>query len=118
MDPKGRNPGDVGLLEYLEDIIGSNKHVERIAELDGKTEELDETRIEAVNRFKVALNEVRKLSGDCKEAADWIAKEREFLKLQTYKFYVNLHTGIQEYNNAIAKLNKMREELQVIKNER
>jgi hypothetical protein len=28
MGAKGKNPGDVGLLEYLEDIIGSNRHVE------------------------------------------------------------------------------------------
>jgi structural maintenance of chromosome 4 len=32
MKPKSQGPHDEGLLEYLEDIIGSNKHVERIEE--------------------------------------------------------------------------------------
>ena len=30
MKPKAQGPHDEGLLEYLEDIIGSNKYVERI----------------------------------------------------------------------------------------
>jgi structural maintenance of chromosome 4 len=34
MDPKGKNEGDVGLLEYLEDIIGSNTEVEKITNLE------------------------------------------------------------------------------------
>ena len=32
MKPKSQSPHDEGLLEYLEDIIGSNKHVEAIEE--------------------------------------------------------------------------------------
>lgn len=32
MRPKAQGPHDEGLLEYLEDIIGSNKHVEKINE--------------------------------------------------------------------------------------
>jgi structural maintenance of chromosome 4 len=33
MKPKGATSTDVGLLEYLEDIIGSNKFIERIEEV-------------------------------------------------------------------------------------
>jgi structural maintenance of chromosome 4 len=33
MKPKGATSTDVGLLEYLEDIIGSNKYIERIEEV-------------------------------------------------------------------------------------
>ena len=32
MKPKAQTPHDEGFLEYLEDIIGSNKYVERIEE--------------------------------------------------------------------------------------
>lgn len=32
MAPKARGPHDEGLLEYLEDIIGSNTYVEKIEE--------------------------------------------------------------------------------------
>lgn len=33
MKPKAVNPGDTGLLEYLEDIIGTDKYVEKIEEM-------------------------------------------------------------------------------------
>ena len=33
MKPKGQTPHEEGLLEYLEDIIGSNRFVERIEEV-------------------------------------------------------------------------------------
>ena len=34
MKPKASGPGEEGLLEYLEDIIGSAAYVERIAEAE------------------------------------------------------------------------------------
>lgn len=33
MKPKAVNPGDTGLLEYLEDLIGTDKYVELIEQL-------------------------------------------------------------------------------------
>jgi structural maintenance of chromosome 4 len=36
MKPKGQTPQDEGLLEYLEDIIGSNRFVERIEAVSNK----------------------------------------------------------------------------------
>jgi structural maintenance of chromosome 4 len=30
MKPKGTSPNDEGLLEYLEEIIGSSQHIEKI----------------------------------------------------------------------------------------
>ena len=65
MDPKGKNAGDVGLLEYLEDIIGSNRYVERITEIEASLEIADDTRIEQTNRVKAAQNELRVLGADC-----------------------------------------------------
>ena len=40
MDPKGKNADNPGLLEYLEEIIGSNKNVPQILEMEQKIEEL------------------------------------------------------------------------------
>ena len=42
MKPKGLNPGDEGLLEYMEDIIGTNQYVEPIEEAGKKLEELND----------------------------------------------------------------------------
>lgn len=73
MDPKAKNPGDIGLLEYLEDIIGSNRHVEKIEELEKALEESDELRLEQTNRVKANQGELRALSTECKIAADYIS---------------------------------------------
>lgn len=85
MDPKGKNPGDVGLLEYLEDIIGSNKHVEDIEELDKTIEESDELRLEQTNRVKANQAELRALNADCSKAKAYIKLERDLQKLEVYK---------------------------------
>lgn len=54
MKPKAANPNEIGLLEYLEDIIGSNKFVEDIEILAKVCEECNEKRIEQTNRVKAS----------------------------------------------------------------
>ena len=46
MKPKALNQNEIGLLEYLEDIIGSNKFVDEIETLERVLEECNERRIE------------------------------------------------------------------------
>ena len=54
MKPIAPNPNETGLLEYLEDIIGSNQYVEKIEELEKALEEKNDERIEKTNRVKAA----------------------------------------------------------------
>jgi structural maintenance of chromosome 4 len=46
MKPKAMNENETGLLEYLEDIIGSNRYVEEIKTLERVLEDCNEKRIE------------------------------------------------------------------------
>lgn len=46
MKPKGQTPKEEGLLEYLEDIIGSNAFVPMIQDIESKVEEHNAVRIE------------------------------------------------------------------------
>ena len=48
MKPKAPNEHEDGMLEYLEDIIGSSRFKEPIEELAKKVEELNEARGEKV----------------------------------------------------------------------
>ena len=98
MDAKGKNPGDVGLLEYLEDIIGSNRHVESIGQLEVAIEESDELRLEQTNRVKADHAQIRELESDCKLAADFIKTEREHYKLQVFRQFIILNEEIASYN--------------------
>lgn len=50
MKPKGLTEHEDGLLEYLEDIIGSDRFVEAAEEAAKKVEELSDQRTEKVHR--------------------------------------------------------------------
>ena len=77
MKPKAQNPGDEGLLEYLEDIIGTNQYVESIEEKAKSLEALNEQRGGQVNRLKLVEKERDALGGAKAEAETFMAKERQ-----------------------------------------
>ena len=52
MKPKATNSNETGLLEYLEDIIGSNKHITEIEKLESELEVKNDEKIEKTNRVK------------------------------------------------------------------
>ena len=56
MKPKGQNENETGLLEYLEDIIGSNKFIEETNEVSAQVEDCNEVRLEHTNRVKATRN--------------------------------------------------------------
>lgn len=75
MKPKGVNKGDEGLLEYLEDIIGSDRYIEGIEKTASTVEELNEERGHKLNRVKASERERDALEGAKNEAEDYLAKE-------------------------------------------
>lgn len=79
MKPKATTPHEDGLLEYLEDIIGSNRHVEAIAESGKRVESLNEERSHKLNRVKAAERERDSLEDAKTEAEDFMDKERDLL---------------------------------------
>ncbi|GLJ12037.1 hypothetical protein SUGI_0182570 [Cryptomeria japonica] len=82
MKPKSQGPHDEGFLEYLEDIIGSNKYVERIEEASKQLEVLNENRSGIVQRVKLAEKEKDSLEGAKNEAEAFMLKEAELFKWQ------------------------------------
>lgn len=57
MKPKAAGPNEEGLLEYLEDIIGSNRYVKDIEECGTLVDQLTEKRQEKLNRVKLVEKE-------------------------------------------------------------
>ena len=52
MDPKRNTEDDEGMLEYLDDVIGSDKYTEQANEAVARVETLTEQRQERINRDK------------------------------------------------------------------
>ena len=89
MAPKGKNENDEGLLEYLEDIIGSNKYVEQAAAAAERVEQLTELRQEKLNRVKAAEKEKDGLAGAKHEAESLVGKDREVRRKKNVLFQIH-----------------------------
>lgn len=68
MKPKGLTEHDTGMLEFLEDIVGSSRFMKPIELLSKRVEELNEQRQEKLNRVKLVEKEKDELE-EPKEAA-------------------------------------------------
>jgi structural maintenance of chromosome 4 len=86
MPPKGKTENDEGLLEYLEDIIGSSKFVEATNQAAEKVESLTELRQEKLNRVKAVEKEKDNLEGAKLEAESLLVKDREIRRKQNILF--------------------------------
>ncbi|WVZ15351.1 hypothetical protein V8G54_012917 [Vigna mungo] len=82
MKPKAQGPHDEGFLEYLEDIIGTNKYVEKIDESHKLLESLNEKRSGVVQMVKLAEKERDGLEDVKNEAETYMLKELSLLKWQ------------------------------------
>lgn len=111
MKPKAVNAHEDGLLEYLEDIIGSNRHIERIEASAALVESLNEERSHKLNRVKAAERERDALESAKEEAVDYIDKEREVLtktiqlfKARQFEKFKSLEKHLEEEKEAKGKL--------------
>ncbi|KAK7266394.1 hypothetical protein RIF29_19038 [Crotalaria pallida] len=80
MKPKAQGPHDEGFLEYLEDIIGTNKYVEMIDESHKQLESLNERRSGVVQMVKLSEKERDSLEDVKNEAEAYMLKELSLLK--------------------------------------
>ncbi|XP_045540239.1 structural maintenance of chromosomes protein 4 [Papilio machaon] len=70
MKPKGQSEHESGMLEYLEDIIGTSRYKEPIEQLSVKVEEYSEMRKEKLNRVRLVEAEKLKLEQPMREAVE------------------------------------------------
>ena len=63
MKAKAENENETGMLEFLEDIIGSNRLVKPLSKLQSKVDELNDLRAEKMNRVRVVEKEKNCLGG-------------------------------------------------------
>ncbi|NWW70386.1 SMC4 protein, partial [Climacteris rufus] len=80
MKPKGQTEHDEGMLEYLEDLIGSARFKEPIQSLCRRVEQLNERRGEKLNRVKMVEKEKDALEEDRNQAIEFLRLENEIFK--------------------------------------
>ncbi|KAK9962804.1 hypothetical protein ABG768_008156 [Culter alburnus] len=91
MKPKGQTEHDEGMLEYLEDIIGSCRLKEPINVLCRRVELLNEQRGEKLNRVKLVEKEKSALEGEKNKAVEFLTLENDIFKKRNLlcQFYVH-----------------------------
>ncbi|KAI8848749.1 RecF/RecN/SMC [Chytridium lagenaria] len=75
MKPKGQTEHEDGLLEYLEDIIGTTKYKVKIDEANTLLDQCNEEREEKLNRLKIVEKDKNALEPRKQEAEEFISLE-------------------------------------------
>ncbi|MBN3310461.1 SMC4 protein, partial [Amia calva] len=91
MKPKGQTEHDEGMLEYLEDIIGSWRLKEPIHLLCRRVELLNEQRGEKLNRVKIVEKEKDALEGEKNCAIEFLKLENEIFKKRNHVCQYYIH---------------------------
>lgn len=99
MKPKGQTEHETGLLEYLEDIIGTDKYIPMLEESSKKLEELNEKRQSMVTRAKIAERERDGLEADKTAAEAYLSKELECLEAQSVLAQLSAKEATVWYSN-------------------
>nr|CCA22531.1 hypothetical protein CHGG_09697 [Albugo laibachii Nc14] len=85
-----------GLLEYLEDIIGSNKYIYPIEEAWEVLEKLNERRSQKLNRVRVSEQEKEHLEVPRTEALAYLRKEREIYAKENILYQLYIHSTVEK----------------------
>jgi structural maintenance of chromosome 4 len=107
MKPKAANEHDDGLLEYLEDIIGTSKYKAPIEESATQVEELNEVCVEKSSRVQHVEKEKKSLEDKKDKALAFIRDENELATKQSALYQVCIeqcNDSLQVSQEATAKI--------------
>ncbi|KLT44076.1 hypothetical protein CC85DRAFT_311309 [Cutaneotrichosporon oleaginosum] len=108
MKPKAQNEHEDGLLEYLEDIIGTTKYKQPIEDASEQVEGLNEERSEKMNRLRVVEREKASLEDKKREAEDYLRDTNELTRKKSLLWQYHMYTlqnNIEITTKAIDGLN-------------
>ena len=72
-------------------------------------EEKNDERIEKTNRVKAAQIELNSLESEKNVAVSYIKKERDYMILTNFLFFIELMEAVKYYNNSVEKICILRE---------
>ncbi|KAK0172379.1 hypothetical protein PV328_005704 [Microctonus aethiopoides] len=125
MKPKAQNEHDVGMLEFLEDIIGTARYKLPLQQLMDQVDILSERLMERMNRLRIVEKERESLHEPMQEAVDYLKMENTIAKLQNKLYYckksetTNLLKNSEENHKELENdYDKLKEEMKNIHNEK
>lgn len=107
MKPKAENENDDGLLEYLEDIIGTSEYKKSIEESEGKLEVLNEECTAKSHRLDIVKKEIKGLQNKKDEVVKLLRMENEMTMKKSMYYQIKIHklkSSIKLNTESLAKL--------------
>lgn len=111
MKAKAQTEHEEGLLEYLEDIIGTNKYIEQIENCARTVDSANDLCATKTVRVKAAEREVQFLEKDKKAAENYIRMENQLVIQKAEYYQVSRFKAQELIAKASAKLEQLREKL-------
>merc|ERR1712106_414560 len=112
MKPKGLTEHDTGMLEFLEDIVGSSRFMKPIELLSKRVEELNEQRQEKLNRVKLVEKEKDELEEPKEAAVAHLQLENE-ITVKNHRLYQRyILACTRTMDKAVAKKKEKGEEIE------
>ncbi|TPX34555.1 hypothetical protein SmJEL517_g02796 [Synchytrium microbalum] len=90
MKPKAQTEHEDGLLEYLEDIIGTSVYKQPIEDANVKLEQMNEERSEKLNRVKLVEKDKKALEGKKDEALGFLKMQNALAKRKNELFQLQI----------------------------
>jgi structural maintenance of chromosome 4 len=115
MKPKATSSHEEGLLEYLEDIIGSNTYVEAIEQTSQEIERLSEERTSVLNKVKALGKELKNLESSKEEAKSYLELQSEVLRQKGLKCHLMLRNSQLGKKRALERSQFLNEQLSNLK---
>lgn len=107
MPPKARNEHEEGLLEYLEDIIGTSRFKEEIETAAKTVDECNEQRGERLSRLKIVQREKDAMEGKKREAESLLRDQNALTRHQSMLWQIYMweaRTATTEAQESITTL--------------
>ena len=113
MKPRSQNDNNDGMLEFLEDIIGSSRYKDAIEKLNKQVEFFDEERKDKLSRVKVVEKDKDQLEPIHKEAIEYLKKKNEITKLENQQTQYYIYKFTKENKLIKEKIIGVKEKLEV-----
>ncbi|QPG74056.1 hypothetical protein FOA43_001377 [Brettanomyces nanus] len=117
MKPKAEKDSDDGLLEYLEDIIGTSKYKEPIGECLSQIDELNDICIEKERRFVFVEKSKNEMEEPKEKALAYLIDEKKYLEKKATYLQFSLRRDQQKLDTNKANLEQLKQSLETGKQE-
>ncbi|RKO82947.1 P-loop containing nucleoside triphosphate hydrolase protein [Blyttiomyces helicus] len=104
MKPKAQTDHEDGLLEYLEDIIGTSSLKQPIEDASKQLDLLNEERAEKLNRLKIVEKDKNSLQSRKDEAEAYIHTENELARKQNSKYQFDIAQCTQNSESLVTEV--------------